>query len=105
MTLYLAGPITAFEGHRQAFADAKDRVRELGHNPISPLDIYPGENWRLAMQADIPVLLRCEGIVMLQGWPQSKGAKMELGLAAELGLKVFLLVGNELINVSELPRS
>lgn len=105
MTLYLAGPITAFEGHRQAFADAQARIKALGHNPINPLDIYPGENWKLAMQADIPVMLRCEGIVMLQGWPQSKGAKLELSLAMELGLKVFLLVADELVNVSELPRS
>lgn len=100
LTLYLAGPITDFSGHRQAFDDAKAAVTALGHQAISPLDLYPGDNWKLAMQADIPALLQSDGICLLPGWPKSRGAKCELNLALSLDLRVFVLVDGELAEVT-----
>lgn len=105
MTLYLAGPITDFAGHRAAFADAKAIVAALGHEAISPVDLYPGENWHLAMQADIPVLIKSQGIVLLPGWPRSTGARTELQLALALGLRVFTLIDGELYDVTEPARN
>lgn len=35
------------------------------------------------------MLSRCDGIYMLEGWEDSKGAVRELELALDLGLKVF----------------
>lgn len=103
MTLYIVGPITGFPGYAQAFADAKTSVQALGHEPISPVDLYPGQEWELAMQADIPVLLRSDGIVLLPGWPRSRGARIELSLAMDFGKRVFMLVKDELIDVTHAP--
>lgn len=38
---------------------------------------------------DIRQLLECEAIVLLPGWPQSKGARGELNIAMYLNMRVF----------------
>ena len=41
------------------------------------------------MRKDIESLLKVDGIVMMDGWENSKGATLELEIAKELGLKLF----------------
>lgn len=41
------------------------------------------------MRADIHVLTDCDGILMLRGWEQSKGAKLEFDVATSCGLEVW----------------
>lgn len=96
MKLYLAGPISGFPEHKAAFDAAKGVVTALGYEPISPLDIYPGDNWIRAMQADVQVLIHADGIVLLPGWPKSKGAVGELNLAVLLDKRVFFLVEDQI---------
>jgi hypothetical protein len=103
MKLYIAGPITGFPEHPEAFDAAKVAIVAHGHEPISPLEIFPGDDWDLAMQADIAALVRVDGIVLLQGWPGSRGARLELLLALELRKRVFVLVAGALVDVSSLP--
>lgn len=96
LRLYLAGPITNYPKHRTAFERAKAVVALAGHEAISPLDLFNGPDWTQAMAADLPALLKADGIVLLPGWPQSKGARFELLLAAEAGKRVFVIVGGGL---------
>jgi hypothetical protein len=99
--VYIAGPITDFVGHREAFDRAKAVVAALGYEPVSPLDLYPGDDWREAMLADVPVLIQSDAILLLPGWPQSRGARGELQLALLLGLRVLSLVGDDVWDVTE----
>ena len=41
------------------------------------------------MRADISALLECDTIVLLPGWPKSRGARLELTIAMELGMDVY----------------
>jgi len=41
------------------------------------------------MKEDLKALLDCDGIYMLRGWEQSKGAKIEYELAMNLGIKRY----------------
>ena len=41
------------------------------------------------MRADIHILTDCDGILMLRGWEQSKGAKLEFDVATSCGLEVW----------------
>lgn len=105
LRLYLCGPITKFPGHREAFAAAAAAVRALGHESINPLDLFtagagPGD-WDLAMRADITVLLHADGILLLPGWPQSRGAKIELQLAVGLEKRILTYLNGEIFDVTE----
>jgi hypothetical protein len=40
------------------------------------------------MKEDIPILLQCDGILMLSNWTGSKGACLEKHIAEELGMFV-----------------
>lgn len=100
LTLYLAGPITDFPEFREAFAFAERVVARAGHRSVSPLDIYAGEDWLVAMRLDITELMKVDGIVLLPGWPRSKGARLELTVAAELKKRIFMLADDQLVEVT-----
>jgi hypothetical protein len=44
--------------------------------------------WEDYMEKDLGILLRCDGIYMLNNWGNSKGARCEYALAKELGLTI-----------------
>ncbi len=46
----------------------------------------PDEVW---LEGDLELLRRCDAILMVPGWEESKGAIVEERLAAQLGLHVF----------------
>lgn len=41
------------------------------------------------IEGDLEIVKRCDAIYMLRGWEQSRGAKRELEIAIETGLKVY----------------
>ena len=91
MKLYLSGPITGIKV--DSFGEAQLFIEKLGHEVVNPTDLNaPGTDWTEAMRVDIKALIYCDGIVMLPNWSASKGAKLEIMIARELGLKVFYLV-------------
>ncbi len=89
--LYLAGPMTGIEAlnfpafHAEAF-----RLRALGYNVVNPAEINvdPTKGWSECMRADIAQLVKCDGIALLPGWEQSRGARLECHIAQQLGMDV-----------------
>lgn len=103
-TLYIAGPMTGIpEFNFPAFDAAAAKYRALGYAIISPaehdrdngLDVtgMTGDVAELAGKFDLAEALlwdlarvaECDGIVLLEGWERSSGARAELALAAALG--------------------
>ena len=41
------------------------------------------------MRRDIKLLVDCDAVYMLDGWPESEGARVEHTLARDLGLKCY----------------
>lgn len=99
MRLYLSGPMTGFSRcNYDAFTDAARALRSAGHAVVSPAEIdHPGETgpgslpWAVYIRRDLAALLDCEAIALLPGWPASRGARLELAIALELGFEVFYL--------------
>lgn len=91
--VYISGAIAHYdlEERMLAFLNAEQYLRKKGYEPVNPFkNGLPQEaHWREHMRADIMMLLRCDGIYMLDGWELSKGAKLELDVASSCGIKVF----------------
>lgn len=99
MKIYICGPITGIPNwNRPAFNEASERLITSGFAiPVNPHDICayivayhrgPEELlWQKCMKADIAELLTCDGIALLPGWQNSKGANIERTLALQLGIQ------------------
>lgn len=103
--LYLAGPMSNIPQlnfplfHAEAY-----RLRMLGYDIVNPAEINGGadevtatalmtpaqlaDHWLECMRADVKQLVDCDGIALLPGWGNSRGAMIESELAKGLGLLV-----------------
>lgn len=94
MRLYVCGPISSpdpaqVERNLAAFHAAADTLRDAGYlacNPAAENGLPRTASWGQHMRADIPLLLRCNGLALLPGWQGSKGARLEVHIATELGM-------------------
>lgn len=116
MKLYLAGPMRGYpEFNFPAFHAAAAKLRADGHYVFSPAesdnerhgkDISKGNatgdeaiaakehgfNLREALAIDLDYICReAEGIALLPGWAESKGANAEYATARALGLEIIIL--------------
>jgi len=93
--IYISGPITGNDNAEDEFSDAYIRLHNLGHNPVSPIDIgrelekklKRKPTWAEYMKADIKALMDCDAIYMLKGWEKSSGARLEEHMAMMTGIK------------------
>ena len=92
MRLYIAGPMTGLpEFNFPAFDAAEDVIRAAGfdtRNPARHGAGDPGQTWADYMRRDIPDLLACDGIALLPGWENSRGARLEVYIADALGMPI-----------------
>lgn len=100
MKTYVAGPITGIpNGNRSKFEAAAKRLRALGHEVIIPHEIPPvTDDWHTALRADIVVLMTCEKVYLLEGWRNSRGARLEAYIAQCLEMEI-----EEEIDLEEVP--
>ncbi len=97
-SLYVIGPVTGRpRGNKEAFVSARRALKADGHICAIPHDyIDEGTGWSTAMRTSIAAMLSLEyghkskpafdGIALLDGWEESKGAKIEKQLAEALGI-------------------
>jgi hypothetical protein len=109
MKLYLAGPMTGIEHYNfPAFDAAAKQLREAGHTVFNPAEndrengfdatglkgheaAEKGFNLREALKQDLSWICdHAEGIALLPGWEESKGARTEVALGNALGIKALL---------------
>ena len=89
--IYISGPISGIDRavYLSAFAEAERRLRAKGYDTLNPtrlppsrwLWIYKVMGYRLTLLYDLWHLMRCDGITMLAGWEQSRGARLEKATA------------------------
>lgn len=90
MKLYIAGKMTGLPDHGlPAFNEAAELLEECGYTVINPAAHGVGElAWEQYLRRDLRWLLNCEGVATLLGWTTSRGAKLEVHVARELGMDV-----------------
>ena len=91
--LYLAGPMSGVPGHNfPLFHRVAGVLRARGFEVFNPAENKDGgvpQTRAYYMRLDIPALLECEGVVLLPGWRQSRGASLEVWLAIDLDLALY----------------
>lgn len=112
MRIYLSGPMTGHPNFNfPAFEDASERLRNLGHEVMSPhehdLALHPELEFSTgyatgdpagcptfslpkAFRWDIEQILSADAIVLLPGWESSAGSKFERLVAEKCGVLVML---------------
>lgn len=96
--VYISGPITG-RGLTECKVDFNSTelwLTGLGYDAINPMsyDTIEDGTWEDYMKRDLKLLMDCDYIYMLNGWEKSKGARMEIYIATELGIKILLLDEN-----------
>lgn len=89
--IYISGPMTGLpELNFPAFQAAASLLRAAGLDVLNPaeLDHHPESTWASCLRRDIAALMACDSILMLDGWMQSKGARLERHIAVQLGMQV-----------------
>lgn len=74
-----------------AFEEAAKRLTAHGFEPVSPTQIgqQPGWSWDDYMAKAIDLQRTCQGVYMLPGWRDSRGATVEFYVAQALGQRVW----------------
>lgn len=92
---YISGPITgiAYEDAVAAFSAAEKRLNRAGiTDVVNPVTLCPqdeGKRWEDYMSRCLAEIPYCGSIYMLRGWERSRGARVELATARELGLGIW----------------
>ena len=92
MRIYISGPITNVLDYKEKFARAEQNLKAKYPDAeiINPtvLDKLP-LTYDEYMELDLRLLGMCEGIYMLKGWEDSKGANREYGYALAKGKAIY----------------
>lgn len=89
--VYISGRITGNERYKEDFKKAESILSELGAIPINPVsEEDDSHDWSWWMRRDLKILLECDAILMLDGWADSVGARLENLVATKVGMDVIL---------------
>lgn len=90
---YIAGPMTGYhDWNIPAFAGVAARMRAAGFTTVNPHELHDanlGKPWDWYLRRDLAELVKCQRIVLLPGWADSRGATVEHHVAKALGLEVI----------------
>ncbi len=95
--IYVSGPYTGrVDANTAAAIEAGQLLREHGFVALVPhITIVPMEapdsprGYAQAMRECVALMLRCDAVLMIAGWEQSRGARIEHWIARRNGLPVF----------------
>ena len=93
-TIYISGKISGLPISEviHKFQVACAKIKRFGLEPKNPLDNGLPWNaaWEDQMGKDISILLRCDAIYLLPDYLESDGAKIELAVAKQCQMPVFI---------------
>jgi hypothetical protein len=90
MLLFLSGPMSNIPAYNvPAFNDAARELVRRGYSVCNPADLGRKEGWRWEdyMRSTLRMLLDCDAVAFLPGWHDSRGALLEMSVAADLGME------------------
>jgi Domain of unknown function (DUF4406) len=96
MKIYIAGKVTGepIAECTMKFGSMQKHLEKLGYEAVNPLAVVGTwqVTWQQAMKACIKALLDCDGVLALDDYTESRGAKIELDIAEEMGMPIFFSI-------------
>lgn len=96
MIVYISGAMTGVKDYNYPlFFKIEEELSKNGIKSINPARLgYVEEySWSDYLRRDIKALMDADAILMLDGWEEAKGAKLEKYIAEEIGMKVYYSIG------------
>lgn len=94
--IYISGPITGDNAYRQKFKAAAEQLKARGYSVVNPAeldDVLPVDSmtWSQILDHCLDLLGRCDAVVVLPGWQQSRGCNREVGYAQGAGMNILTI--------------
>ena len=93
MKIYISGAVTGTDDYLERFARAEEQLKAQGFEVINPAAINAvlprSTSYEQYMDMSRLMLSFCDGVFMLNGWEQSRGAKQEFAWAVLDGMKIY----------------
>jgi hypothetical protein len=88
--VYIAGPVTGTDDYKIRFSEAEAQIRELGLEPVNPVapGLVEGASYKYYIDRGLKMLMESDVVLMLPGWTQSDGARLEEMYARICGIPV-----------------
>ena len=97
--MYLSGPMTGIENfNHNLFNNVAEEFRMSDFEVCNPAEFFDGDTTRERkdyMRESIKWLLEADTVVLLPGWMESEGAKLEARIATELDLIIVEYVTDD----------
>ncbi|MBQ2395648.1 MAG: DUF4406 domain-containing protein [Bacteroidales bacterium] len=91
--IYISGPITGTKDYMSRFSTAHLSLARQGYSVVNPAMVnamLPEDTtYDEYMAMSFAMLDMCDSVYMLDGWQNSKGAKMEFERAVKNGLNII----------------
>jgi Protein of unknown function (DUF550)/Domain of unknown function (DUF4406) len=93
--IYIAGPMTGLTDYNYpAFHAAEEQLLSAGYVVLNPARHKPAvavPTWHDWMRLGIRAVTDSDGVALLPGWAQSRGARAEIAVAESIGVDVRAL--------------
>jgi hypothetical protein len=90
--IYISGPMTGLPDlNRTAFNQAESELEAAGFKVFNParIKLDDGASWEDYMREALVGLVGCKAVLLLDGWKESRGARLEMHVAAALRIRPF----------------
>ena len=91
MKFYIAGKITGDPNYKKKFKYAEKKLKSKGHSIMNPaaLGDYKEFTWIDYMAVTHEMQKRCDAVLMLEDWKDSRGATKEFEYAKALKQEIY----------------